>query len=336
MANTSSRTLRLLSLLQARRHWPGPELADRLEVSPRTLRRDVERLRELGYPVAAGRGVAGGYELAAGAALPPLLLDDDEAIALVIGLHAAAQGGVEGTGEASVRALAKVVPVLPARLRTRLEAVRAMTMSASWQMESEQVDPRTLTTLALACRNDERVGFGYTAADGVALARLVEPHRLVCLGQRWYLVAYDLARHGWRSFRLDRMADPRGVGQHFRPRDLPAEDAAEFVREGIAAQPAKYKVEALIEAPASVVAERIGRWATVTALDESRSVATMTAESLDWPAMALGTVGADFAVLSPPELTAHLKEWAGRFLRRQSVEAPDLAGISELGDSLEG
>ncbi|WP_024794470.1 helix-turn-helix transcriptional regulator [Tomitella biformata] len=333
MANTSSRTLRLLSMLQDRRHWPGAELAARLEVSPRTLRRDIDRLRELGYPVTAGRGVAGGYQLAAGSALPPLLLDDDEAIALVVGLHAAAQGGVQGAEEASARALAKVVPVLPAALRARLEAVRAMTMSAPWRMEAGAVDPHTLTTLAVACRNSQRMGFDYTAADGTPTARLVEPHRVVFLGQRWYLVAYDLTRHDWRSFRQDRMAMLSTAGQSFRPRELPAEDAAEFVRAGIAGQPAEFQVAAVIDAPAAVVARRIGRWAAVTAVDAARCSVTMTAENLDWPAMALGSVGADFHVRSPPELIAHLREWSERFGRAVAASGPRAPGSDDrLGE----
>lgn len=333
MTNTSSRTLRLLSMLQDRRHWPGEELAARLEISPRTLRRDIDRLRELGYPVSSGRGVAGGYKLAAGAALPPLLLDDDESMALVVGLQAAAQGSVRGAEEAAARALAKVVPVLPVALRGRLEAVRAMTMSAQWRMESAAVDPRTLTTLALACRNGQRVEFDYTAGDGAESARLVEPHRVVFLGQRWYLVAYDLLRHGWRSFRQDRMRDPRSTDQSFRPRDLPAADAAEFVRAGIAGQPAEFQVTAEIDAPAAVVAERIGRWATVTALDAHRCTVAMRAETLDWPAMALGSVGAEFRVTSPQELIGYLREWSERFGRAAATSGPS---VSEAGDRLGG
>src|SRR6202789_477064 len=230
MANTSTRTLRLLSLLQAKRYWPGGELADRLGVSPRTLRRDVDRLRELGYPVEAQRGVDGGYQLAAGAALPPLVVDDEEAVALAVGLQAAAQGPVEGIADSSVRALAKVVQVMPARLRRRVEALTAMTVPAAWDGSARYaLDPAVLTTIALACRDAERIRFGYTAADGTASARHVEPHRMVSLGRRWYLVGYDLDRQAWRSFRLDRLNEPAGTGARFRPRELPAEDAAAFV-----------------------------------------------------------------------------------------------------------
>ncbi len=213
MANTSTRTLRLLSLLQARRYWPGAELAERLRVSPRTLRRDIDRLRELGYPVQAQRGVEGGYQLAAGAALPPLLVDDEEAVALAVGLQAAAQGAVEGIAESSVRALAKVVQVMPARLRRRVEALGAMTVPASWGGEAQpSADPHALTTVALACRDSERLRFSYIAAGGEQSARHVEPHRLVLLTRRWYLVGYDLTRHDWRTFRLDRLSAPAAPG----------------------------------------------------------------------------------------------------------------------------
>src|SRR5258708_474288 len=205
MANTSMRTLRLLSLLQARRYWPGGELAGRLGVSPRTLRRDVDRLRELGYPIQAQRGVEGGDQLAAGTALPPLVVDDDEAVALAVGLQAAAHGPVEGIAEASVRALAKVVQIMPSRLRRRVEALGAMTERATWGSAPQpNVDPGVLTTVALACRDSERIRFSYTAADGQQAGRHVEPHRLALLGPRWYLVAYDLGPPDWRSFRLDR------------------------------------------------------------------------------------------------------------------------------------
>ena len=248
MASTSTRTLRLLSLLQARRYWPGPELAERLQVSPRTLRRDIDRLRELGYPIAAQRGAEGGYQLAAGTALPPLLVEDEEAVALVIGLQAAAQSAVEGIAESSVRALAKVIQVMPARLRRQVEALGAMTVPAAWGSAAQaSVDPGILTTVALACRDSERLRFSYTAADGQHTARHVEPHRLVLLGRRWYLAGYDLSRHDWRSFRLDRLTAPRGTGTRFRPRTLPAADAAAFVRAGVDSVSAACDVEVLIQ-----------------------------------------------------------------------------------------
>ncbi|GLW21993.1 YafY family transcriptional regulator [Microbispora triticiradicis] len=316
MANTSERTLRLLSLLQTHRYWPGAELAERLGVSVRTLRRDVDRLRELGYPVEAQRGVDGGYQLAAGAALPPLVIDDDEAVALALGLQAAAQGAVEGIAESSVRALAKVVQVMPARLRRRIDALRAMTVPAGWDGPARAgVDPGVLTTVALACRDDEQLRFSYTASDGRHTERHVEPHRLVCLGRRWYLVAYDLVRHGWRSFRLDRLTAPHHTGSRFRPRELPAADAAEFVRAGRDNLPRPYRVEVLVDAPAVTVRERIGRWSMIEEIDDGHCRMRMTADSLDWPALALGVVGADFRVIHPPELIDRIHEWGARFNR---------------------
>ena len=315
MANTSSRMLRLLSLLQTHRYWPGTDLAARLEVSVRTLRRDIDRLRELGYPVEANRGVDGGYQLAAGAALPPLVLDDEEAVALAVGLQAAAQGGVAGIAESSVRALAKVVQVMPPRLRRRVDALRAMTVPAGWGSASADVDPGVLTVLAQACRDTERVRFAYTSAAGESSSRDVEPLRLVSLGRRWYLVAYDLTRHDWRSFRLDRLDTPDRTGARFRPRELPAEDAAAFVRAGIDRNPTWWVVEVRVAAPVDVVRAAVGRWGTTEDDGDGRSVLRMRADTLDWPAMLLGTIGADFEVVSPPELLDHVQDWARTFDR---------------------
>jgi predicted DNA-binding transcriptional regulator YafY len=315
VANTSSRTLRLLSLLQTHRYWPGAELADRLGVSARTLRRDVDRLRELGYPVEARRGLEGGYQLSAGAALPPLVLDDEEAVALTIGLRAAAQGAVSGIEESSVRALAKVARIMPPRLRRRVDALRAMTVPAVWST-GPQVDAGFLTTIAQACSDEERLRFNYTAQGGDQTARHVEPHRLVSLGRRWYLVAYDLTRQDWRSFRLDRLDNPRSTGMRFHPRELPAKDALAFVRAGIDSLPsAPQQIEALIKSPASRVRGLVGPWATVEEVDAERCLVRMRAENMDWPAFALGAIGADFEILRPVELIEHIREWGTRFTR---------------------
>ncbi|AQZ60174.1 Transcriptional regulator, DeoR family [[Actinomadura] parvosata subsp. kistnae] len=319
MANTSTRTLRLLSLLQTHRYWPGPELAERLGVSARTLRRDVDRLRELGYPVQAQRGVDGGYQLAAGAALPPLVIDDEEAVALAVGLQAAAQNPVEGIAESSLRVLAKVVQVMPVRLRHRIDALRAMTVSAGWGggQPRAAVDPGVLTTIALTCRDTERLRFSYTAADGRHTERHTEPHRLVSLGRRWYLVAYDLERHDWRSFRVDRLSVPQGTGARFRPRPLPTADAATFVRSRLDDLPRSHRVEVLVNAPAVRVRERIGKWATIEELDPTHCRVHMVTDNLEWPIMALGALGADFRVLNPPELLTQLHDWGARFTRAQ-------------------
>jgi predicted DNA-binding transcriptional regulator YafY len=314
MANTSSRTLRLLSLLQTHRYWPGAELAERLGVSVRTLRRDVDRLRELGYPVEAQRGVDGGYQLAPGAALPPLVVDDEEAVALAIGLRAAAQGAVGGIEESSIRAFTKVVQVMPPRLRRRVDALRTATVPAAWS-GGPTVDSVVLTTVAQSCRDEERLRFAYTAHRGERTERHVEPHRLVSLGRRWYLVAYDLTRHDWRSFRLDRLTAPRSTGERFRPRTLPAEDPVAFVRAGIDNIPAQYAVEAVVHAPAERVRARIGQWSVVEDLGDGRCRVRMTVDSLDWPTMALGAADAEFEVVGPPELAAYVREWGRRFLR---------------------
>lgn len=307
--------LQLLSLLQTHRYWPGSELAERLEVSPRTLRRDVERLRDLGYPVNAGRGVGGGYQLAAGAALPPLVLEDEEAVAIAVGLQAAAQGAISGIEESSLRALTKVTQVMPSRLRHRVDALRTMTVPAAWRSPGASIQTGTLTTIAQACRDDEALDFAYTAASGEQSARHVEPHRLVPLGRRWYLVAYDRTRHDWRSFRLDRLTDPRRTGARFRPRRLPAEDAAAFVRAGIENLPTRCTVEARVHAPAATVQGEVDRWGAVEEVDAGTCLLRMTTDTLDWPAMVLGAVGADFEVISPPELLDYLHEWARRFTR---------------------
>ncbi|SDO33681.1 helix-turn-helix transcriptional regulator [Lentzea jiangxiensis] len=312
MANTSSRALRLLSLLQTHRHWTGPELADRLDVSERTLRRDIDRLRDLGYPVQASRGTDGGYQLAPGAVLPPLVLDDEEAVALAVGMGDAAQSGIGGIEEAAVRALTKVVRVLPPRLRARVDALRAMTVSPA--LAGPVVAAGTLTAVAQACRDEERLRFGYAARGAAATEREVEPHRLVAQGGRWYLVAYDLTRHDWRSFRLDRLTDPRPTGARFLPRELPAEDAAAFVRTSVGA-PAVHTVRALVHAPEARVRQMVGQWGTVEPAGEDRCHLTMISTGLDWPTQALGNVGADFEVLGPPEFTAHLLEWGTRFVR---------------------
>ncbi|MGW4379281.1 helix-turn-helix transcriptional regulator [Kitasatospora sp. NPDC004531] len=332
MADTSARTLRLLTLLQSHRYWPGEELSSRLGVSARTLRRDVDRLRELGYPVEARRGVDGGYQLAAGAALPPLVIDDEEAVALAVGLQAAADGVVEGLAEASVRALAKVVQVMPARLRRRVDALRTVTVPAGWRGSNgggdtgARIDPDTLTAVALACRDTERLRFQYGTADGRNGERHTEPHHLVRLGRRWYLVAYDLTRQDWRTFRLDRLTAPAQTGAHFRPRTLPAADAAEFVRAGLTGQSRPHRVEVLIDAPAEAVRQRIGFWVEIEEVDAGRCRLLMNAEALDWPAMAIGSLDADFRIVSPPELTALMAAWGERFTRcatpNQQAQSP--------------
>lgn len=316
MATPGTRTLHLLSLLQSRRYWAGSELADRLEVSPRTLRRDIDRLRDLGYPVTARRGVDGGYQLAAGAVLPPLLLDNGEAVAIGVGLQSAIQAGsVTGIEESSLRALSKVIQVMPSPLRRRISALAAMTTPVSWQDTGASVDADVLVSVAQACRYGERLAFAYTDHSGEPSTREVDPHRLVLLGRRWYLVAWDLVRSDWRTFRLDRLAEPRTTGAHAIPRQLPAENAAEFVRSSIESVTSRYQVEVLIDAPAAVVRERVGPWGDLEDVGAGQCRFRMTADSLDWPTLALGNAGAAFEVLAPPELVHYLSDRAELFGR---------------------
>lgn len=303
--------LRLLSLLQTHRYWPGGELADRLEVSARTLRRDVERLRDLGYPVDAARGVAGGYQLQAGAALPPLLLDDEEAVAIAVGLRSAAAGAVAGMEETAVQALTKVISVMPPRLRRRMNALQTYTVPAP--AYGPTVDAMYLTVLAQACRDDERLRFTYTARNADPTDRHVEPHRLVSLGRRWYLVAWDLERHDWRSFRVDRITEPAVTGARFRQRELPGGDALAFVRAGIANIPTRYQARVIVHTNADVVASVVQGWGSVEPLSADSCRLTMNVDTLDWPAMVLGSVRAEFEVEQPPELVDLVHEIARRF-----------------------
>ncbi|ADB34561.1 Helix-turn-helix type 11 domain protein [Kribbella flavida DSM 17836] len=316
MANTSSRTLRLLSLLQARRYWPGPLLAERLGVSARTLRRDIDRLRELGYPVDANPGVDGGYALAPGAALPPLVVDDDEAMALAVAIqsHLAAGAG----GEAAVRALTKIVQVMPRRLRARLDAVRSATTPAPWSADlAASIDHDVLLTLALGCRDREHVRFGYRAIDGTRSSRDVEPYQLVPLGRRWYLVGFDRDRRDWRTFRIDRILTAEGTGTPFAPRTPPYADVAGFVRENVLGSAAggRYRVEVEIDAPAETVSASVGRWAEIRARTPDSCTMTMETDALDGPLFTLGALGADFTVIGPPELVDLAADWGRRFSR---------------------
>jgi predicted DNA-binding transcriptional regulator YafY len=332
--SNGTRTLDLLALLQSRRYWRGTDLANRLEVSVRTLRRDVDQLRDLGYPVEARRGVDGGYQLAAGAALPPLVVDDEEAVALAVGLQAAVQAGiVAGIEESSVRALAKIVQVMPRRLRHRVDALAAMTVPATPGTTAPSVDSGVLTSIAQACRDSERLEFSYTARTGEATDRLVDPHRLVLLGRRWYLVAWDLTRFDWRTFRLDRLDGPKGTGAHSPPRQLPGGDAAQFVRDGIDNLPTRHRVEVVVHAPASVVRDRIGPWGDLEVVDDDRCLLRMTADSLDWPMMALGAAGADFEVVAPEALVDHLRQRVDRFGRAVERAQSEKSGLASRARS---
>jgi predicted DNA-binding transcriptional regulator YafY len=306
--------LELLSLLQARRGWSGPELADRLEVSHRTIRRDVERLRELGYPIDSLSGPAGGYRLRAGTAMPPLLLDDDEAIAIAVGLRTAARAYVTGIEETAVRALVKLEQVLPTHLRRRVEALGSATIAPA--VGGPTVDPHHLTVIAAACRDRESLRFAYRSRDGTNSRREVEPHTLVNLGRRWYLVAWDRRREDWRTFRVDRLAHPSSSGVRFPGRDLPARDAAAYVEQSITGAPNRYQARVTLHAPADEIAGRIPiQWGTIEEKD-ARSCEYRTGDDdLGWLALRITMLGVDFEVHEPPELGEHLRVLAGRLRR---------------------
>ncbi|MGI5272593.1 helix-turn-helix transcriptional regulator [Nonomuraea sp. CA-218870] len=310
MLETSARLLRLLSLLQTRRDWPGSELAERLGVSGRTVRRDVERLRELGYQVDATAGVPG-YRLGAGGDLPPLLLDDEEAVAVAVGLRTAAQGSVAGIEETSVRALAKLERVLPSRLRHRVNALQSMTVPLTGGTAPVGAD--TLSAIAAACRDHESLRFGYESGDGTSSERLVEPHRLVASGRRWYLVAFDPGRADWRVFRVDRLRLRTPNGPRFTPRRPPAEDLAAYISHKISSAPYRYRCRVTVRAPAQAVAARMGpSVAVVEPLDAESCLLTSGANSLDELAFWMVSLGMAFEVHEPPELAAHLRVLARR------------------------
>lgn len=305
MLETSARLLRLLSLLQAHREWSGADLAGRLGVTPRTVRRDVDRLRELGYPVDASPGTGGGYRLGAGAQLPPLLLDDDEAVAVAVGLRTAAGQGIEGIGETSVRALAKLEQVLPHRLRRRVGALNAFTVPMlRGGPPSAPVDPAVLTELAHLCRDAELLRFAYRDHHGAAGRRTVEPHRLVCTERRWYLVAWDVDRAGWRTFRVDRLTPLPPHGPRFTPREPPAEDLAAYVSRGVSTGAYATHAAVRLLVPLDEAAERISPSAgTLEADGADACVLRAGAASLDVMVIHVMMLGVPFEVLEPAELT---------------------------------
>ncbi|HEX5198464.1 helix-turn-helix transcriptional regulator [Paractinoplanes rhizophilus] len=315
MLETSARLLRLLSLLQTPREWTGAELAERLSVSARTVRNDVERLRTLGYPVHGSRGAVGGYRLGAGAALPPLLLDDEEAVAVAIGLRTAAGGTITGVEETSLRALAKLEQVLPERLRRRVNALQRYAVAVPRDDQGPRVDAGTLSALAAVCRDRERLRFDYRSHDGSESRREVEPYRLVNWGRRWYLVAFDVERADWRTFRVDRLSPRTPTGPRFTARELP-EEAVDQVRRGASSAGWRYRARVVVHAPADRLAERINAAVgTVTAIDETSCLLDTGAETIETLAVHLGLLGHDFTVTEPAELVEHIRMLAGRYRR---------------------
>jgi predicted DNA-binding transcriptional regulator YafY len=313
--STSARLLSLLSLLQTPRAWSGGELAERLEVSRRTVRRDVDRLRGLGYPVEGTVGVEGGYRLAAGTQMPPLLLDDEEAVAIALGLRTVATNAVSGMDEASVRALAKLEQVMPARLRTRFAGMAAATGALHWGEPG--VDPGILTTIARAIGSGELLRFLYRAADDERTRRDVEPNGLVAVGRLWYVVAWDVDRNDWRTFRVDRIEDPwttRSRGPHHELPD--GLDPTGFVERQTLAQAPTYEMTATIEAPAARVARRMGEAALeIEPLDDHRCRISGAADTLPWLAFRLLQLDADFEVHEPLELRRYVDQIGARLRR---------------------
>jgi predicted DNA-binding transcriptional regulator YafY len=329
MSDPTARVLQLLSLLQTHKFWPGTELSERLEVSGRTLRRDVDRLRELGYPVDATPGVAGGYRLAAGAHMPPLLLDDDEAVAIAVGLRQATGASVAGIEDTALRAMAKLEQVLPDRLRRRVTALHANVVPLRWSggegRPNPTVEAEALAILAQACRDHEELRFDYTARAGEATRRLVRPHQLVSAGRRWYLVAFDVRRDDWRTFRVDRMTEPRLAGARFPPLDLPGGDAAAFVAHSLGSRPFPHFATFLADGAPDEVRQAT-QWAEpeVEGVGPDRSRVTVKAEAV----VELAAIGAILATRgevtleasSGPEVVAALAAVAERLGRAVSPE----------------
>lgn len=327
MLETSARLLRLLSLLQAHREWTGPELSQRLGVSARTVRRDVERLRELGYPVNASPGTGGGYQLGVGAELPPLLLDDDEAVAVAVGLRTAAGQGVAGIGETSVRALAKLEQVLPHRLRRRVGALNAYTVPMLRGAGAAAVDPGVLTELATACRDVETLRFAYVGHGGEESRRVVEPLRLVCSERRWYLVAWDVDREDWRTFRVDRITPKPPHGPRFDARPAPADDLAAYVSRGVSTR--AYATEAVVRllVPLDEARQRISPTAGVLEAEDERSCLLRAgAVSLDVMVWHIASTGFEFEIVEPAELTDSITAVRDRLSRALSRAVPERDG----------
>src|ERR1700752_2984162 len=314
LSKTTSRVLQLLGLLQSRRVWTGAELAERLDVTTRSVRRDVERLRDLGYPVHASKGHGGGYQLGAGAALPPLLLDPDEAVAMAVCLRLASGGTVAGVGEPGLRALSKLDRVLPSRLRSQVAAVHDATVTLTWSSSDSPVEPDVLMTLARACRDREHVSTAYVDRSGVRTERRREPYQLVTTGRRWYLLAYDRDRLDWRSLRLDRMSDVRALGSTFTPRQAP--DAASYVRHSISASPYRYVARVRYHAPEHVVAQHFSAASvTIEADGPDACIVTAGADDPERMVLYLALPGCDFEVLDPPEVVGAVGSLAERLRR---------------------
>jgi predicted DNA-binding transcriptional regulator YafY len=314
MRETSARLLRLLSLLQSRRHWTSAELAARLEVTTRTVRNDIARLRGLGYPVEARPGVAGGYQLGAGGRLPPLLLDDEEAVAVAIGLRTVASGPIAGIEETSVRALTKLQQILPSRLRRRVSTLHAYTVSIP--SHDSRVDPDALTVIAASARDHEVLRFDYTSHAGAASRRSVEPYRLIHDRRRWYLMSWDTDRGAWRTFRVDRMELRTPTGPRFEPRELPSdEDMADELARAVGSASWRYRARVIVHAPAAHVRARLPFPVDVESLGADRCAFEAGSDHPEMLALYVGMLDAEFEVVDSPALTTALERLAGRYQR---------------------
>jgi predicted DNA-binding transcriptional regulator YafY len=313
---TTSRVLRLLTLLQSHRFWPGPELAERLGVSERTLRRDIERLRELDYRVDAARGVAGGYQLQPGSDLPPLIFTSDEAIALALALQAAVSTtSLAGVADLTVAAFAKLEQVLPSRLRDRVRAVRASAVSTAPIGTDSGVDPDLLAVLAMACRDHEVLRLAYRAGDGAESRRRVEPAHLVQHSRRWYLLCWDLERQEWRSFRVDRIGDVQRAARRVPPRSLPDRlDPAAFIIRALGGAVApSYVATIRIAVELAVAVDYLGDYTTGLEADgPDHTRWTIRSDRLEVLTGALTWLPWDFEILDAPELVAFLRRFADR------------------------
>lgn len=316
--DVAERLFKLLGLLQGRIDWTAEELARRLEVTPRTVRRDVTRLRDLGYPVEAVAGPGGGYRLGAGGKLPPLLLDDDEALAVALGLRVSATTAVGGLEDSSLSALAKLEQLLPGRLRSRLEDISDATTSTLGVSRTE-VDHATLALVASVIRKRERLRLGYRDNEGRKTERHVEPVRLVHTGRRWYLVAFDLDRDDWRTFRLDRVSSPAATGMRSQRGRGP--DPVDLVQRGITVDAWRYPASIVLHAPASratrEVAPTVG---TIEPIDERSCRLIIGADEMRWLARYLLALSMEFDVESPPELRDELAAIGEELARRFAAE----------------
>ncbi len=317
MLDTSARLLRLLTLLQARATWSGADLAERLEVTARTLRRDVDRLRSLGYPVESTTGAAGGYKLGAGASLPPLHLDEDEATAIFVGLHTAGGTDVTGAAAASLRALTKLEGVLPTRLKRKLATLRSSVLKLTDR--SPAISLADVATLASACSERLVTRFEYTGRGDAATAREVEPLRLVHAGQRWYLVAWDPSKEAWRTFRVDRIRKPEVSTARFKARPPPHDDLARYVTESLSSSPYRYRARVLLHSPIEPMQAHVSAFdGMLEPASKTTCLLTTGAHSLDGLAVLVAMLGVEFEVIEPLELLDRMKAVSERLARGEA------------------